>query len=92
MLRIRIAAFSLLLASCQTMPEKPIVEVGGVDYPADQVIAGLSDGSDPVHRVPLSTYDKATCFKPKEWEREKVYIKLLEDFGRRCQQVIDGQK
>ncbi len=89
---ITIAAFSLLLG-CSTLPAKPVVSVGALELvPAARIIEGLSDGSDPLHPVDLSEYDKATCFKPRAWEQEKAYIKLLEDFANRCRYVDGGAK
>ena len=81
---IRIAVCSALLAGCAAMPSKPIVMVGGIDYPRAEVIEGLSDGSDPVRRVPLSAYDKATCFRPADWEQWKSYVRLVEEFANTC--------
>lgn len=90
---MRIVAFSsLLLLGCVSPPTKPVVEVGAIDYPATQIIAGLSDGSDRLHREPLESYDKATCFKPKDWEQEIVYIHLLEAYAARCQKAAQEAK
>lgn len=88
-------AMGLLLAmaasGCQTLPEKPVVEVGAIDYPAGQVIAGLSDGSDPDRRVPLGAYDKATCFKPEAWEPWKAYVQLLEHYAHACDSAMGAR-
>jgi hypothetical protein len=93
MLRTATVVFSVLSSlGCASIPEKPVVEVGAVDYPADQAIVGRSDGSDTVRRIPLSLYDKATCFRPEEWEREKVYIQLLEQYAQRCQRAAEVAK
>lgn len=70
------------------MPDKPVVETGSLALVGPQedwhVLAGLSDGSDMIHRASLLDYDKAQCFKPRAWEEIKVYIQLLEAFGKRC--------
>ena len=91
-MRLRTIAFSLLLVACQSMPEKPVVEVGDIDFPASEVITRQSEGSDPSVRVPLSTYDKATCFKPKQWEEIKAYLWMLEDYARRCKSSQEAGK
>lgn len=91
MQRTLTVAFNLLIAGCSSMPEKPVVEVGAINYPAGEVLAGLSDGSDSVHPVPLSAYDKATCFVPRSWELLKAYVQLLEDFGRRCKATVEAK-
>jgi hypothetical protein len=82
--RLKAIACSALLMGCSSMPEKPTVEMGDVDFPAGEVITRKSTGSEASVRAPLSTYDKATCFKPREWEKEKAYIKLLEHFANAC--------
>lgn len=81
---------SALLTGCETPPKKPVVEIGGIDYPRQEIIAGLSDGSDAVHREPLSSYDKATCFNLEAWESFKLWVKLLEAYADRCYKA--GQK
>lgn len=87
MLQRTIAVGSLFaLLGCGAMPTKPVIESGDLDVKAKQVIVGLSDGSDPLRRVPIQFYDKATCLKPSELEKQKVYILLLEDFAKgKCQ-------
>ena len=90
-MRLRTIAFSLLLVACQSMPEKPVVEVGDIDFPASEVITRLSEGTEPSVRVPISSYDKATCFKPAPWEQVKVYLKLLEDYASRCRAASEAK-
>jgi hypothetical protein len=76
---------SLVVASsgCK-IPQKPSVEIGVLDIPSREVITFVDDQEEP-KRVPLESYDKATCFKPDAWEQVQVYIDLLEDYVRnRC--------
>lgn len=80
---------SLLLVGCQSIPEKPVVELGLVDYPKDQILVKKSDGSDKVHREPLSTYDRATCFQPDPWKAWKTYVKLLEQYAATCKAAAE---
>ncbi len=83
-MRLTTIAVCSVLLGCATPPQKPVVSIGAIDIPAGHVLEGLSDGSDPIHPVPLADYDKATCFKPRAWELEKVYIKLMENFAQSC--------
>lgn len=87
-----VAGFSLLLAGCASMPDKPVVESGQLELVGPRedwhVLAGLTDGSDAIHSAPMEDYDKAQCFKPKPWEEIKVYIHLLEEFGKHCKAQV----
>jgi len=96
------AAFTLAaLTSCGGAPVKPSVELGVIDYPANQVIENMSGGAsfkkiDAItkataqnvtravvstgNRVPLSSYDKAICFRPDWWDVEVNYIHSLERY------------
>lgn len=63
-------------------PIKPKVEMGIVDYTANEIIAGITgQGSNTItFRVPISQYDKATCFKPKEWSIVSTYLHDMESY------------
>lgn len=88
---IIVACSFLLLSGCASIPEKPVVEVGVIDYPRLEIMIGLSDGSDLIRHIPLSNYDKATCFRPESWEAMRVYLKLLEEYSKRCH-IVGGGK
>lgn len=82
MLKILLAVSNLSLLMACNAPDKPEVLIGVVDYPREEVIEGRSGSDiDPV-RVPLSTYDKATCFKPDQWELVQNYIHEMEAYIR----------
>ena len=44
LLKVLLTAFSLTLASCAGAPAKPVVTIGVIDYPANQVIENNTSG------------------------------------------------
>lgn len=85
LLRTSLIAFSF--AACESMPVRPDLEIGQLDLPRSEVIYGRTVGEnpDPLPRRPLSDYDKATCFMPKEWEKAENYKDSLEIYiARKC--------
>ena len=95
-MQLHVTAISLaILQSCANMPEKPAVRGGFIDYPRDQIVERTFNGQGPRERKPLSTYHKARCFQPDQWEIFANYIDELETYARVCEsgakQLLDSR-
>lgn len=97
LVRTWLVSSSLILSACchtGTLPDKPVVEVGVIDYPRDEVSVNMTGGNQikaqdlkyevllqhtlQGQRKPLSEYHKAVCFQPQYWEMVQNYIDDLE--------------
>lgn len=97
LLKILPVTFSLLLLSgCNSMPEKPTVELCVIDYPSMEGICVTTTKDTQARevalqslismaqrRVPLAQMDRSVCFAPVEWEKVQNYIDKLEEALRR---------
>ena len=68
--------FSFLLVGC-VAPKKPIVELCHIDTIDDLCFCSLTSDPSSVIDNPLEYCDRATAFRPQEWEKVKNYMDEL---------------
>lgn len=74
-----------MTAGCITPPEKPVVLMCSINYPQDAAICGNTDSEESVN-LPLRDLDRATAFKPADWEKIQNYVSLMEEYVKnQCQ-------
>lgn len=74
--KILIISSFVFLAGCMA-PKKPNVMLCHIDYEHDECICGMTEGDTELKVYPLEFCDKATAFRPKDWEEVKNYIDEL---------------
>jgi hypothetical protein len=77
--KISFVAFSLL-AGCVTPPAKPLVSPCLLDIPDGEAFCAPISDVDKGAWEPIGGLDRATAFKPKDWEKVQNYIDAMENY------------
>jgi hypothetical protein len=82
---------SAILVGCGNVPQKPEVEMCFVETPAAPLahycLCGIAPGggmklkAKKLERHPIEYCDKATSFRPREWEKIQNYQDELLDYA-----------